>query len=133
MNIFTDALFLLIYIFTLFCFKLINIQTDNYLKHKFYLFITVLGFTYVIQLIKKIKNGCKITSQVLLQESLKLSVTAVVGYSVFVDLSHMSWSQNYFSNIENHYRKYLVVALIIVSFVTLIQLVGLMFQSPNEC
>ena len=136
MNIFTDLLFLFVYIFTLLYFQLPDVTNNNYLTHKFYLFVAIFGFYYIIQLIKKIKNGCPIDPYAILLQSLNMSLFCVLGYSIYVDLLYMDWSQNYFGDIVvvNHTKRFITISLIIVTFVALIQLVGMLFKtSTNEC
>ena len=135
MNIFTDILFLFVYIMSLLYFRIPNVTNNNYLYHKFYLFISIFGFYYVIQLIKKIKNNCKVDSNILLQQSLNMALYCVIGYSIYVDLIYMDSTKQYFGDISivDPNKRFLVISLIIVTFVTLIQLVGMLFKNTTDC
>lgn len=136
MNIFTDVLFLFVYIMALLYFRIPDVTNNNYLSHKFYLFIGIFGFYYVVQLIKKIKNGCKINPYEILQQSLSMSLYVVIGYSIYVDLLYMDWSKGKFCDINtvNPNRRFLTISLIIVVFVTLIQLTRMLFQTQlDDC
>lgn len=135
MSIFTDLLFLFVYIFTLLYFQMPNVANNNYLIHKFYLFIAIFGFYYIIQLIKKIKNGCSVDPYIILQQSLNMALFCVLGYSLYVDLLYMDWSQGYFGDIEivNHTKRFVTISFIIIVFVGVIQLFGLMFKAKEVC
>ncbi len=115
----------------LFYFKLPNIQSDNYIKHKLFLFISITSFTYVMYLIKKIKNGCIINHNTLIKESLIFGFTAVLGYSLYVDLLHMNWSKDYLIEC-NTLKQYLYATLFIVSIIVLLQLTNLMFYKQID-
>lgn len=136
MNIFTDALFLLVYVFVLFYFKVIDITTDNYIKHKAFLFLGVTGFVYIVQLIKKIKNGCRIVPKDMIRDSMMVGISATIGYSIANDLVRMGWSKDYCTNLfggeEGSYKKYLMTAITIIAFIVIVQLTGLMFETKKE-
>ena len=134
MNIFTDALFLFVYILTLLYFKIPNISDNNFLVHKFYIFVGVFGFYYVIQMIKKIKNNCKIDPYLILQQSLNMSLYCVIGYSIYTDLIHMEWSKDYLEKtyLDDLNKRYLIIAITIIIFITLIQLVGMLFKVDRD-
>lgn len=134
--IFTDVLFLTIFIYVLLFFGIPDITNDNYLIHKLLLFIAVFIFYYIVQLIKKIKNKCQINSREMLEKSLFVGLLTVIGYSVYVDLINMEWSKGYFEDIHtvNLYKRFAVVTLIIIVLLTLVMLIGLMFAVPtDEC
>lgn len=137
MNIFTDALYLFAYIIVLLYFKLPDVINNNYLTHKLYLFVAIFAYHYVISLIKKIKHNCKINANIILKHSLTMSLYAILGYSIYVDLLFMDWSKDYFGDINevNPIKRYFVITLIIVTFITLIQMVGMLFLTdiPDEC
>jgi hypothetical protein len=134
MNIFTDVLFLFVFIITSLYFKIPDVSDNNYLLHKFYLFVGVFGFYYVIQMIKKIKNSCKVDPYMILQQGLNMALYCVIGYSVYVDLMHMDWSQDYIKSIDisNSNKKYLMISITIIIFVTLILLTGMLFKVERD-
>ena len=134
MNIFTDVLFLFIYLLTLFFFRIPNITNNSYITHKFYLFIAVFGYYYAVQLIKKIKIGCKVDPYSILHQSLNMAIYCVLGYAIFVDLLYMDWSKEYFGSIENTSRRLITCASVVVSFVTLIKLIIMVFMiQVDDC
>jgi hypothetical protein len=136
MNIFTEALFLLLYIFALLYFNIINVNSDNYIKHKLLLFVCISLFSYVTLLIKRIKGGCGVTPQELIRESVKSGIIAVIGYSVCTDLVHMSWSKYHIENLveTSQFKQYALICVIIVSFIVLVKITNVLFTNGlNEC
>ncbi len=139
MNIFTDILFLFVYIITMLYLEIPDIKNNNYPIHKLYLFIGIFVYYFVVQVIKKIKNKCQIHPFVLLQDSLIISLFCVLGYSLYVDFKYWDYTKEYITAIdstdtESTIKGYSLVALIIVCFVTIIQLVKILFKgSINEC
>lgn len=137
MNIFTDSLFLFVCLFALFYFNMPNVNNDNYLTHKLMIFISVFAFSYVTRLIKKIKNGCVVNPMELMYNCLYTAVVAVVGYSIYIDLTYMDWSKTYFvDNFNDTHlygtQKYAFISLVIVVSTALIQLIGLMFNPMHD-
>lgn len=136
MNIFTDVLFLFVYIMTLLYFRIPDVANNSYLTHKFYLFLSIFGYYYVIQMIKKVKNKCKIEPYDILKDSINMSLFCVLGYSIYVDMVHMDQTKSYFGDITtvDINKRFIVIALIMTIFVTVLQLVKMMFKVvPDEC
>jgi RsiW-degrading membrane proteinase PrsW (M82 family) len=137
MNLFTDALFMFIYLFALFYFGIPNIKNDNYLMHKVAIFIAIFAFNYVIQLIKKIRNRCQLDPINILVNSLFVGLIATIGYSIYVDLIHMSWSKDFilntFSNLKyDDTKRYSALSLLIVLSILIIKLTGMIFNTSLE-
>lgn len=139
MNIFTDILFLFVYILTLLYLELPNVMTNNYPIHKLYLFIGVFVYYFVVQIIKKIKNKCNIDLYTLLEDALMISLFCVVGYSLYVDFKYWDYTKDFIAipnqeSFEETFKGYSVVTLVIVGFVTLIQLSKVLFKGTiTEC
>lgn len=138
MNIFTDGLFLFLFIFTLLYFRMPDVLNNKYMVHKFFIFIGVFCFYYVIQMIKKIKSKCTIEPYNLLYKSINMALWCTLGYSIYVDLLYMDESKKYFLDINSSNldktKRFVIIALIIVSIVVLIELFGMMFKTNiDEC
>lgn len=99
MNAFTDLLFIFIFLYIMFFFGIPKIANKNYLLDKLVIFAMVFIFNYIIQIIKKIRSGCKIEQDKLIRNSMDVAITAVVGYSIFVDLTIMDWSADAINSI----------------------------------
>lgn len=136
MNIFTDVLFLFVYLLAMFFFELPNVKNKNYPVHKFFIFLSVFAYYYVIQIIKKIRNNCKVDFYIVLQEALMMGLYCVLGYSLYVDFVYWDCTKGMFGDIKevNIAKRYLIIATIIVTFVACMKLLELLFhQNPNDC
>lgn len=139
MNIFTDILFLFVYIIAMFYLQLPNITNNDYPIHKLYLFISIFSYYFVIQIIKKIKNKCSINIFTILEDCLIITLFCVLGYSIYVDFKYWDYTKDTITQIDetdisSTLKGYSIVSLIIVSFMATIQIVKLLFQgSINDC
>lgn len=128
MNIFIDLVFLFIYLYTILFFELPNVETDNYIHHKFFLFIALFVFTFVTQIISKIRNNCRIDQLDIMNHSIHVATIGIIGYSVYTDLNTMEWSKDYINNmITSKYSLFLMIAVIMVLFISTIKIIRLLF------
>jgi hypothetical protein len=109
-----------------------NINNTNYILHKFIIFICILAFNYIIELIKAIKTDYKIDPKKILWESLNTALFAVIGYSLYVDLMYMNISCFKLDSITNIDENRFVVASFVTSlFIMLVKSIKLIFAN-NE-
>ena len=138
MNIFTDILFLFLFILALFYFRLPNVLNNNYIIHKIYIFIAVFGFYYIMQMIKKVKSRCSIEPYNIVQKSFITALLCVIGYSIYTDLLINESTKDYFEDISlpelNINKRLVIITLIVVSFVMIMELGGVLFKTnSDEC
>lgn len=139
MNIFTDILFLFVYIFAMLYLEMPNINGTDYPIHKLYMFISIFSYYFIVQIIKKIKNKCPIDALAIIQDCLIVSLFCVLGYSIYVDLKYWNYTKDIMTTFNGDdfttiIKKYVMVAIIIVSFVTMVQFIKILFTgSLNEC
>lgn len=137
MNIFTDILFLLAYLLAMFFFELPDVKNKNYPVHKLLIFISTFVYYYVVQLIKKIKNKCTVDPMIILNDAFMMGLYCVLGYSLYVDFMYWDYTKSMFGDIKdvNIIKRYVIISVIIVSFVTIVQASKLLFKSGNsdEC
>jgi hypothetical protein len=132
MNIFTDTLFLFVFVFTMLYFDLPNISDGHPILQKFYLFVSICLFYFVVQLIKKIKNKCNIEPYALFQQSVMTGIICILGYSIYVDFTLIESYKPYFDFPQDKVRKIIMISLTIVGFYLLIELSITMFQSQRN-
>ena len=58
MNIFIDLIFLFIFLYSIMFFQMPDVETDNYIRHKLFFFVALFIFTFITQVISKIRNKC---------------------------------------------------------------------------
>lgn len=133
MSIFTDLIFIYVYIATLIFLGFINFDTDNYLLQKLYLFISISIFTSLMETLNTFKTNCKKTGRNIFNESVKIGTVAVIGLMIYTDLLHMNWSQEIFENINSsNFNRSLIIPLIIVLTIMIVKLTSVVFDSDED-
>lgn len=127
MNIFTDTLYLFIFMFVMLQFDIPDINDDNKILHKFYMFVNISIFYFLVKLIKKIKNKCKIEPIVMFKQSIMTALLCVLGYSFYIDFTLMEQIKDFFEYPEEKTKKIFMICLTIVGFYLLIELTMTMF------
>lgn len=135
MNIFTDLLFVFIFLYTIFYFEILDISNDSYILHKFILFILLFGFYFIVQVIRNLKTKCYSDIYQIINKSMYIAITGIIGYAIYTDFLHMESTKEYFTNIIADDRiKYLVVSFIIVLSISIIKILELLFtMKSDEC
>lgn len=130
MNIFTDVLFLFVYIATLLYLEIPDIKNKDYPIHKLYLFIGVFAYFYIIELVKNVKNNKKIDPYEIMLDSLWNGLICVLGYSMYVDFLYWDQTKGWFGDIKTvaPFKRYAVVSLIIVLTITTLKLGKMLFK-----
>lgn len=123
MNIFLNILFLFLFVFTLIIFHLPNIKDGRFLTHKFILFVSVFCFQFVLLILSKIANKCKIDIIEIFNDSLMTSVFAILGYSIYNDLIYSNKIMNN-PQCGNH-GNYLLATVLIISFIAIWKVIRL--------
>ena len=115
-------------------------KNDNYLWHKFTLFVSIFCFYFILQIIGKIRTNCIINISEILGKCYVVAVSGILGYTLFVDLQIMGWSSENMNKFitslnGNRYMFTLVVTLFIIMFITVVKLMALMISisDPNKC
>lgn len=135
MNIFTNLLFIFIFVYiALYC-QFPNINNDSYIFHKFIIFILLFCFQFIVQLLIKVKNKCKININRIISKSMIIALLAVVGYSVYIDLNYMDYTKNYFESFAYDPKLiYLMATIMIILFISLYKIIETLFNvNQNKC
>ena len=133
MNIFTDLLFLFIFVYSMLFFKIPDVETDNYIYHKLIFFVTIFLFTFVSQILMKLRNDCTIVAREIFNKSLEVAISGLIGYSLYIDLTIMESTKEYMVG-YSRYILYLMIAITIILFIGIVKIVKLLFNyNENEC
>lgn len=133
MNPFINLLILFIFVGILFALNIVNINSDNYLFTKFALFILLFCFQFVLELLTKMSNNCKIYTKTLLGASVHIALLGVLGYSVCIDLKHMNLTKNIVHNITmNKKMAILCTTIIIIAVIAIAKSIELLFNFDND-
>jgi hypothetical protein len=138
MNAFVNIFFIFLFMFVILCFKMPNIDDGNYLLHKFIIFVALFGFQFIILVMSKIKNKCKIVLTDVALTSIETAVIGVIGYSIYNDLQFMQISETlnlgdgfYMRDKKMQYLYITLIITVLLTFVNTIQL--LLGYIPYAC
>jgi drug/metabolite transporter (DMT)-like permease len=79
--------------------KIVNVDNDNFLFHKFLFFISIFVFNVILFIIHNMKQKCKISMKNVIKNSIYIAIVGIVGYSIYNDFKFMSSTSNYFENL----------------------------------
>lgn len=91
MNIFPNTLIIFIFIFSVIYLKYPIIKNDDPIMNKVYLFLGVLALEIILLSVTRVDKDCKSNNKndkckKVLQESIKIALLAVIGYSLYIDI-----------------------------------------------
>ena len=134
MNLITDIIYIYVYLVILVFLRFIDLDYDNYLLQKFYIFISIFVFTSLLEVIKKVKNECPSRENYIISNAFSSAVIAVLGFTIYVDLVHMSLTRYSFEyiNLSNFYKTLFVPLIIVLTMMTF-RLIYLLFDYKSEC
>lgn len=126
MNIFINLLLIFVFLYGLFNLRVPNLTNNNFILNKFIIFISLVCFQFIIIIIQKIKNNCKIDINEVLNNSINIGLFGIIGYSLYNDLIWM-----YNLNISTK-RMYLYVTLIIILFIAFVKFLKILFVNNYQ-
>jgi hypothetical protein len=86
MNIFLNIFFIFLFMYTLIIFRLPNIYDSRFVLHKFVIFTSVFCFQFILLLLSKIGNKCKIDIIEIFKNSFMTAIYGILGYSIYNDM-----------------------------------------------
>ena len=96
MNPFLNLFLLFLYVIAVFYF-VVDVNNKQYLRDKLVIFLAMFFFQFLLSLISKITNKCKIEIWDIVNESLRVAFIGVIGYSVYTDLTIMENTKKTFA------------------------------------
>ena len=85
MNVFLNVLFIFLFMFTILIFRLPNIYDGRFILHKFVIFVSLFCFQFILMLLSKISNKCKIDIVDIMKNSFMTAIYGILGYSIYND------------------------------------------------
>jgi hypothetical protein len=133
MNPFLNLLFLFLFILAVFYF-VVDVNNQYYLRDKLVIFIAMFFFQFVLTLISKIINKCKIELYEVVNDCLRTAFVGVIGYSVYTDLTLMEDYKDIFEpDPLNKHKAVWMVSITIILLMTLTKTVQLLLQTKESC
>jgi hypothetical protein len=111
-----------------------NVENDNYIMHKLVLFIAIFCYQFLLSIVTKIRDKCKIDINQLISESLQMALFCVIGYSIFIDVKYMNSTKVAVGRVMKKNFRFIYVTFIIVLVVAIIKSAQLMFRNKyHDC
>ena len=117
MNILFNIILIYFFLFVAFVVGVPGTNKYNIIQNKLILFIGIFLLQFILLIINKISNNCKVQFKKLAHHSLYNSLISVIAYSIYIDLITMNTTKDYMSNIidSKYLRSGLLSAIISIS------------------
>ena len=134
MNAFINIFFIFIFIFGILLFKIPDIDNNNYIIHKLVIFSLLFIYQFILLILSKIKNKCKIDILNICEYSIETATIGIIGYSIYTDLQFLEFNDLTIGYIDDPKMRYLYVTIIITLLLTFVNTMKLLFGfKPYEC
>ncbi len=116
MNIFTDLLFIFIYVFALFHLKIIDITNTNVFIQKISVLIAVTFFAVLLYISKNLRNNCGKDVEMwnIIYNAVLVGIFAFMGHTLLFDLWYMPQTNIFFPKDLNQTVLELMVSFAII-------------------
>lgn len=133
MNTFINIFFVFIFVFIILFCKTPDISNHNYLLHKLIIFALLFVYQFMLLVIAKIKNKCKIDFMEIFGYSIETATIGIIGYSIYTDLQYYKINDDPLYTADPK-MQYLYVAIIISLLLIFVNTMKLMFgYKPYHC
>lgn len=122
MNIFTDVVFIFVFVFVILHFGVINIRGMSIVLQKIYMFIAVTIFASFLYLMKAIRRQQTIKTWNIIHNGLFIGLLAFIGHTVMFDMLYAPETQSWVTSFAD--GKYLTVNILLTFFVCVSVLFG---------
>ena len=135
MNILLHLIILFVFVFALLMFNIPQIQNDQYIKQKLYIFFGIFIFEFLTNIFITVYRKCIVDLRKVVSNSLEAALVATLAYSIFNDLS---WSESsIIPSTDNKIATNLVIAIMITAFLAVTYLLQSFLNkaapSVNDC
>ncbi|XWV26500.1 putative orfan [Tupanvirus soda lake] len=135
MHIFIHLIILFIFVFALLMLNIPQIERNNYIMMKLYIFVGIFIFEFIVTIILMLFRKCVIDVGKIAKSSLESALVAVVAYSIYNDLV---WNSN--PLVEGHDTETiqnLAITVIITAFIAFGYFLEVIFTDKvpgmNDC
>lgn len=133
MNLFTDIVFIFVFVFSLLYFGLIDITSTNIVSQKIFIFIAVMIFSTLMDIMKSIRCKTPIDMWSSITTGLGTGILSFVGHTILFDLWYMPETNGFLSGlIDGRYITVNVLtALFICITITIGRSIGFIFTTKS--
>ena len=135
MNIFTDIVFIFVYVFVLLHFNIIQPEKTTIAMQKLQIFLAVFIFASILYVIKSIRKQCPINTWDAINSGLLIAMFAYIGHTLLFDFWYETGSRGFIENkIKNSsFLSLNILLLLFISFsIAIGKSVGYLFNT-NYC
>ena len=115
MNAFTDIIFIFVFVFVILHFQLIDISSNNIIIQKFFMFIAVTIFAWLLYSMKAIRHQQPINIRDVINNGLIIGVMAFVGHTILFDLLYTPETNKWITDRINNYFTVNIITSLFVS------------------
>ena len=130
MNILISMVITFIYLGAILYFGIPDINDGKYIQQKAILFIMMFVFQFFLLLFYKLVKRCNIDINRIATNSLRTSTMAIIGYSLYQDMTTMESAKGLIEN--KHVGKNIVVSAVVVIFIMAMRVIELLFRDDTE-
>ena len=118
MNIFTDILFIFVFVFIILHFKLIDITSQNVVTQKTLMFVSVTIFASLLYAIKSIRHNKPINTWDVINSGVIIGILSFIGHTFLFDMWYMKESSEWLkSHID---EKYITLNVILTFYICIL-------------
>ena len=111
-----------------------GIQSQKLLSNKLLLFISTIIFKIIYDSIVSIKNKCTNKISSILDNSLLMGISTIIGYSIFIDINLLSNNNQYFNDaLNSKLLTSLIISGIIALTVLVFRIIRIIYGKGNKC
>lgn len=110
-----------------------GVDSLNLLKNKLILFVGIFMFQILIKSISKLTSNCRSNIKYVIFDSFFIALMAIIGYSLYIDLSIMSFTRNFMSiYTSNKLYNSITITIIITLFIFIVKVFQILFNGEID-
>ncbi len=103
MNVFTDILFIFVFVYVITYFGIVKIDSSNVVSQKIYMFLAVTAFASMLYVMKAIRKQCPILTWNVISSGLLVGLLGYVGHTALFDMYYMTETRGYMEIMNRDY------------------------------
>ena len=110
-----------------------GVDSLNLLKNKLILFVGIFMFQILVKSISKLTSNCRSNIKYVIFDSFFIALMAIIGYSLYIDLSIMSFTRSFMSiYTSNKLYNSITITIIITLFIFIIKAFQILFNGEID-
>jgi hypothetical protein len=122
MNIFTDVVFIFVFVFVILHFGIINIRETNVVWQKLLMFLAVTMFTFLLYAMKSVRRQQTVKPWDVINGALFVGLLTFIGHTIMFDMLYTQETQKWVTSFTD--GKYLTVNVLLAFYICASILIG---------